>query len=393
MSAFKKKGRTIYDVKIPTRDGEWVMRTTSTRDTVTAKRMQAMVDAIAPKGKRRWALVDALVDYRITVPEMYDVYLEVGRDLDLLEARLADVNIEPMVAEWAKNPGGKVKPGSDSAAHYLHHVRGFIPKGEPFHLSQFTTAAIQQHIEELDAAPATKRKAGAAISSFGRWLFRRNVLKTKPMRDVELPSAGAPRVSFLETADAIRLAEAQPSPYREYSALLAGSGIEVSAALKLRRRDVDMTKKEIHAAGTKAYTRDRIVRVADWAWPYVERIAKGLTPDARLFAGIPDRWVAADKHNEAINGKPAVAGRAEVKGLVAQFPIYGGYTMRDHRHTWAVRAVRSGMPIEMVARQLGHTNGILALKVYGRFVPHSAERDRWEQAASKHDVERKEEAK
>jgi integrase len=60
--------------------------------------------------------------------------------------------------------------------------------------------------------------------------------------------------------------------------------------------------------------------------------------------------------------------------------------MRDARHTWAVRAARSGWPIEGVARQLGHVDGTLALKVYCRFVPQRVERDRWERMAAERDA-------
>jgi integrase len=68
--------------------------------------------------------------------------------------------------------------------------------------------------------------------------------------------------------------------------------------------------------------------------------------------------------------------------------------MRDHRHTWAVRAVRSGMPIAAVAEQLGHSDGgVLALKVYGRFAPKKSERDRWEAMATARDEERAAESK
>jgi integrase len=393
-AAFKKGGRNTYTVKVYDRKkDEWVQRGIRTKDSVTAKRIQAMVDAIHAQGKRAWEIVDALVAQTVTVPEVYDIYLEEIRDLERVKVRLEDVDLEPYVKEWAKHPGGKIKARSDSAERYLYYVRQLIPKKKPFPLSRFTSDVMQQHIEELVSSPATKRKAAAAISSFGRWLYRRKVIRTKPMRDVELPPAAPPRIKFIETPDAIRLAEAQPTPYREFSATLAGTSIDVSSALEIRRRDVDMKNKSIHAAGTKTYTRDRIVRVADWAWPYVERIAKGLTPDARLFADIPDRWRAAVKHNEAIYGYAASERRDASPGLVKEFPIYDGYWMRDARHTWAVRFARAGGPAEIGARQMGLANSVLFLKVYGRFMPRQEERDRWEKIATAMDEEQKQHAK
>jgi integrase len=57
-------------------------------------------------------------------------------------------------------------------------------------------------------------------------------------------------------------------------------------------------------------------------------------------------------------------------------------TQRDARHSYAVRAIRSGVPAEVVARQLGHANAVLVLKVYGRFAPNQRERDKWEGVAA-----------
>lgn len=65
------------------------------------------------------------------------------------------------------------------------------------------------------------------------------------MGDVVMPAAGKPRIHYLETEEAVKLADAQPEPYRSFSALLAGTGIEVSVALNLRRRDVDVKNREI----------------------------------------------------------------------------------------------------------------------------------------------------
>ena len=46
------------------------------------------------------------------------------------------------------------------------------------------------------------------------------------------------------------------------------------------------------------------------------------------------------------------------------------------------------MPLELVARQLGHRDVVMVAKVYGRFVPTHQERDRWEQAAAALDKEK-----
>jgi integrase len=304
------------------------------------------------------------------------VYCRAEKDLGTLRALLKQTDLAALVEPFLE----AAHCSADTKAHYKALIRRLIPEGVEFPAEQFTAHRLQKTIDEMAASPATKRKAGAAFRTFGNWLVRRGYLRDNPMRQVSLPKGGSPRAKFLETADAITLADAQPSPYREYAALLAGSGIEVSTALALRVRDVDVKHREIRAAGTKTHSRDRVVRVADWAWPYVQRAMKRKQKDDLLFEGIPDRWYANDAH------------RAAVKALThdsAGKPIAGspfiGYTMRDHRHTYAVRQVRAGAPPEVIAHQLGHANPTLLLTVYGRFKPSQLERNRWEQAAAKFD--------
>jgi hypothetical protein len=54
---------------------------------------------------------------------------------------------------------------------------------------------------------------------------------------------------------------------------------------------------------------------------------------------------------------------------------------------YAIRAVRAGVPYELVARQLGHADVAMVAKVYGRFAPGHQDRERWEQVADARDRE------
>ncbi len=73
-------------------------------------------------------------------------------------------------------------------------------------------------------------------------------------------------------------------------------------------------------------------------------------PGERLFRGL-SRWHAGDAHRE----------RFRALGLL-------GYRLHDARHHWAVRMVRAGMPLELVARQFGHVDVVMVARVYGRLV-------------------------
>jgi integrase len=131
-----------------------------------------------------------------------------------------------------------------------------------------------------------------------------------------------------------------------------------------------LTAPAVAQRGTKAWTRDGIARVADWAWPYVEAHWRRALPGERLFRGL-HRWGTSDAHREQLR--------------VLNLPHH---RLHDARHHWAVRMVRAGMFLELIARQLGHRDVAMVAKVYGRFVPNSHERERWEAAAAALDVER-----
>ena len=73
------------------------------------------------------------------------------------------------------------------------------------------------------------------------------------MRSVEAPRANPPRLRYLDVLEMKRLANSQEERFGVLSALLGGSGIEVSVAVKLRRRDIDLERREIRAGGTKTH--------------------------------------------------------------------------------------------------------------------------------------------
>jgi len=136
---------------------------------------------------------------------------------------------------------------------------------------------------------------------------------------------------------------------RALFALLYGTGAEVSVALKLNRGEADFVAKEIRAAGTKTHTRDRMARVADWAWPIFWGYAKGHLPTARLWRETLTRFTVSDWHRET--------------GKELKLPVY---PLKNARHHWAVMRIRAGVPIHTLQAQLGHSPAKLTVDSYGR---------------------------
>ena len=371
-----------------TRTG-WMQRSTGTSDRATAKAIERMLVDLGPKGKRAWDLLEDVAADRLALGALYDAWR--ADDLESLRARRVDVDLAAELAGWQAWLRDRVS--QDTAAHYLAYVRTLMPEGRPYFRSGLTGPAVARWLASRTSLPqkrsrsgkgsrrredpapravsgGTKRRYLAAVQSFTAYLLEIGVLASNPLRDVSAPPAAPPRCTFLELPDVLRLIEGASPPYQALLALAYGAGLEVSAILALSEPDVDPGSRQVRARGTKAWTRDRIARVADWAWPFVEAHLQTVLPGERVFRGI-DRWQATNYHRQ----------RLRAFGLT-------GYRLHDARHHWAVRMARAGAPFELIARQLGHRDVAMVAKVYGRFKPDTEERDRWERVAAARDQEK-----
>jgi len=325
-----------------------------------------MIDDLGPQGRRAWEFLDRVVDQSLSLAELHDAYL---RDsLDALKSRLDDVDLEEYVEPWLRILASNRSP--DTRDHYRLYVRSLIPQGRRFPRSALTHGKITSWLASREVGKSTKRKYHAALSSFSEYLKAMGVLERNPMREVKAPPPAPPRMVYLTQPDVERLIAALPHPHNVLSALLHGTGLEVSVALGLRRKDFDPARREVRARGTKTKARDRHAKIAEWAWPTVERHIALLHPNAPVFPGM-NRWTASDKHRETC------------KALEIE-----DYQLKDSRHTYAVRAIRAGAPFEVVAGQLGHVNTNMVVAVYGRFKPSEQERTEWERFAAWQDRQR-----
>lgn len=371
MSAiYRRKGSKLYQIKVPTRHaGGWINRSTGTANKHVAVAMAKMLDDIGPRGKRLVLFLDAIHNNTLAVGDLYDAYNAGPASLDALRDRMLEVDVEPLIEKWLLSVRGRV--AADTIKHYRKHVRTFIPVSVRCPSSQLRRATLRAWFDGIEAKPGTKRKYHAAMSQFCQYLIDLEILAANPMRSIRPPAPAAPRTEYLENDRVIQLVDSQLEQYRTLSALIHGTGMEVSVAVGLKKRDVEKTKNggwAIVARGTKTASRTRRVYVDTWAVPYLEARIAMLTPDADLFPNV-DRWRASDSHREA----------CERLGIL-------NYTLRDARHTWAVRATRAGASPEVVRRQLGHANTLMVNKVYAPFRPNEEEMTGWHDRAAQQDT-------
>jgi integrase len=386
MAPFKRSDKKEWYVIIPRPGQRWLPRSTGTTRRSVADRIDGALKELHPKeGNGLDELLAAVTDGRVALSELAkDPRISA---LKQLQKSLQETNLEVVQELWHARVAADHT--LDTANHYRTAVKSYklflndYSTGEartlrPIRLADLTVIGLQKWADQLGGERNTKRKYCAGMSSFCQYLVRQGVLELNPMRGVELPALGPPRDHHLDTAEAEVLVKHLTGAHRALGALMAGSGIETSVALALTARDVRPAVREIRARGTKTHNRDRVVRVADWAWPYFAKVLEGKKPDEDVFSAIEDRWKARRVHAEACK-------KLVDRGLT----IYDGYTLRDHRHTYAVRAISAGTPIPVVAKQLGHRDGQLVLKVYANYIPGEAERGRWEAVATAMDAAKK----
>lgn len=340
-------------------EGGRIKRSPGTTNAVVVRRMRTMLDALGPAGAQAWDILAAVESGEWSLTELYAAWERAEHKVGRLRTLRHDTPLAKLVEPYLTSREQKIE--ADTAQHYRVHLTAFV-QAIPTR-SQCTVPAVEAWLSALPYAAGTVRKYAAAASGFCRWLVRQGHLEANPVREVELPSPANPRDRWLTTADAMRLADAQPEPYRTFSALLSGTGLDVSVALELTRRMVNTTDWTISTVRPKSGT-PHLVLIAEWARPYVTAHIKKLMPNAPLFRF--DRWMAEKRHH---------AARA-LMGL-------GDITQRDARHTWAVRWAQAGGSAATGAAQLGHSDGgVLFLRVYGRHYPPLAERQRIEAIAT-----------
>ncbi len=368
MTVYKAAGKSVYSIKIPSRTrAEPAIRTTSTTNKRLANAMDVMISHLGPAGSRAWDLLDRVTLNELTVPKLYDAYAKANRDVEQTRVLLNQLDLAgllPAYKDFCQSTLRKIS--DDTRRRYIATAEDFI--GTTLLPDDCTPVYCRIWLAKIATGrePGTIRKWAQGARDFCTYAQEQGALRDNPWISVQLPPPATPRIHYLDDPQRDLFLNAIPEgPHRMLAALSLGTSADLSPALQVTPRDFDMKRQAVRIKGTKTHNRDRVCLVDRWAWPFLEPALQDADPDSRLFA-VTDRWRARDAHSAACDA------------LVLQGHTWAkDYWFRDHRHTWAVRAVRAGMPLELVARQLGHVNALLVLKVYGRFIPTTEEMDSW----------------
>lgn len=373
---FKRPRSTTYAFQARLPNGRYKQLQTGAPFTPAGKalalRIEAMWQSLAVE-HRAWDLLEPVLRAKrgtreVLLGRLYDLWVSTRYNPVEMRRLLSDVDLEPMVARWHATHRRGV--GAGYAAHTIYHVRWLLPQGTPCPLSQVTTAWLTERLAAYPGKRNTLRRVHSAWSLFFESLTTvHGLFPANPMHAVTRPTEQKHPVQFYELGEVKRIVDAQPTPARRaLFAVLYGTGIEISTALRLSRGDVWEASREIRAAGTKAHTRDRVAVVADWAWPILAEYVRRMLPTARLF---PETW------------KPWNVNQWQRWIVKEKLKLSRRLKLHAARHHWAVMRLRAGVPIALVQRQLGHSTPMLTLTTYGQFIPTGEDRAHWEREVTK----------
>jgi integrase len=380
---FKRSGRTTWTFQARTETG-YKQLGTRTANKSLATQMETMWERLA-NDYRAWDVLGLVLQGQLEIGRLHDYWVRSRYNVLQVRQLLLDIDLASLVPDWyaVQSKTGRV----DSARHALRHVLELfgggtyaevdgdpciVVRGELL-ASLVTTELLTKRLYAQQHKQNTLRKIHSSWSVFFAYCADvKGLFPSNPMDAVKRPAQERPPIQFFEMEAVELIVGSQPDLMRRaLFALLYSTGLEISTSLSTRTTDVQLEAKRIRGPGTKAHSRDRVARVADWAWPIVEEYVRSLQPGALMFPKL-DRQQATKWHAETVSDL-----------ALPHVP------MKNARHHWAVRMIRSGAPVRIVQDQLGHSTPLLTLSIYGRFRPTEVEMDEWEQTATARDDRRR----
>jgi site-specific recombinase XerD len=136
---------------------------------------------------------------------------------------------------------------------------------------------------------------------------------------------------------------------RAVIAVLWRGGLRISEALALRETDVDPTRGSVlirHGKGDKR----REVGMDDWGFEHVDRWL-----EHRVHLPVGPLFCIIERPTRG-RSWPATAARDELRTLAARAGGRRRFAPHRLRHAHALELAREGVPINIIQRQLGHSD-------------------------------------
>jgi integrase len=361
---------TNYWLRIPSAGRRAVRRSLYTADAAHAQTLAAFVQGLVDSHEV-W-LLGEIADGTLKVPAVYEAFVRRRLPEFVAEQRRGDassVTLTECMYLWATYMQKVRKPAPVTQKAYLRQVATFA-KGRRLH--DLTATHLRDWHRGLTVGQPNRYRA--AMRQFCRFLMDEGLITADPTTTMPSAKEASPRDSHLSPDDATYLCEHWRKDRPEmaaFQAFLICTTADVHSAQLVRLEDIvrgrlPSEERSVLVRGTKRSTRERRCYVY-WRWrplwdAYVE-------PWLDLLHCLPDD---RDLARPAPRGALAFPGMQDYEHVRQRFDQccaelgLTDYTMKDHRHTWAVQAFKDRLGLHAITQQLGHADPRMSLRVYGR---------------------------
>ena len=244
--------------------------------------------------------------------------------------------------------------------HRRHHVstQPLLRFFTGWQLTEIDAGSVEQYkqsrITQTSAVtgrklrPATVNRELAALRAMFNLAIKHGLMKTNPVRGLRFLPENNEQTRVLSFAEESRYLTAANERLREVATLILSTGMRPEEVYRLRREDVHLAEGYVHIPYGKTRAARRNIPL--------NRDAR--TVLARALDRLGSVYVLSSKldPNRPMGTIANTHGRT-VKGVgVPWFRLY------DLRHTFATRAVQSGMDLPTLARILGHSKLNMVLR-------------------------------
>ena len=175
--------------------------------------------------------------------------------------------------------------------------------------------------------------------------------KVKPFKNVDTA-----RLRYLTIAEAQRLINASEPDFRQLVQAALQTGARYSELARLTVTDFNPDVGTVQIRQSKS-GKPRHIVLTDEGSAFFKQLTAGRTGDAPM---LPKADGSTWKTSHQLRPMADAVRRAKIKPAVSFHGI---------RHTWASHAVMNGMPLMVVARNLGHVDTRMVEKHYGHLAP------------------------
>lgn len=274
-----------------------------------------------------------------------------------------NATLDEYLAGWIRAHARKIRP-STLVGYQLHIDKHISPLLGGIPIARLRRADVRRLIDELERKGLSAGTVHLVIRTLSVALNRAvadGVVERSPVLGVELPRIDREPVRPLRATEADAILDAVTGTWVELPVRVwLGSGMRRGEVVGLDQRDLELDAGFVRVRVTK--TRVRAVPVSDDA---VAALRQALAIAPRRGPNEPVFF--APKSHDRIKGDSlshALPRILEAAGLERLTP-------HALRHGAATLMLTEGVPMRVIAEQLGHRNPALTARVYAHVVPES----------------------